>query len=172
MSKRGSRRRFIRVVCTDMYIDRQTGLRCARHQQFRLGRLPVFVEKDQDGNALPGTEYVGYHPDATLTSTCQPGAAQNAVGRCRGPRDIPMRGCGAVSSGAGWTPTPNALCLWWISRTRPIPGSGLSQRGHHTDTACAHPHPQRSPIPEFTRSGELRANGRLPGAIAALRDHG
>jgi hypothetical protein len=64
MSKRGSRRRFIRVVCTDMYIDRQTGLRCARHQQFRLGRLPVFVEKDQDGNALPGTEYVGYHPDS------------------------------------------------------------------------------------------------------------
>jgi hypothetical protein len=64
MSKRGSRRQFIRVVCTDMYIDRQTGLRCARHQQFRLGRLPVFVEKDQDGNALPGTEYVGYPPDA------------------------------------------------------------------------------------------------------------
>jgi hypothetical protein len=64
MSKRGSRHLFIRVVCTDMYIDRQTGLRCARHQQFRLGRLPVLVEKDQDGNALPGTEYVGYRPDA------------------------------------------------------------------------------------------------------------
>ena len=64
MGKRGSGRLFIRVVCTDMYIDRQTGVRCARHQQFRLGRLPVFVEKDQDGNALPGTEYVGYRPDA------------------------------------------------------------------------------------------------------------
>jgi len=63
MGKRGSGRLFIRVVCTDMYIDRQTGVRCARHQQYRLGRLPVFVEKDQDGNALPGTEYVGYHPD-------------------------------------------------------------------------------------------------------------
>jgi hypothetical protein len=66
MGKRGSERLFIRVVCTDMYIDRQTGVRCARHQQFRLGRLPVFVEKDQDGNALPGTEYVGYHPDAQV----------------------------------------------------------------------------------------------------------
>jgi hypothetical protein len=64
MSKHGSRRLFIRVVCTDMYIDRQTGSRCARHQQFRLGRLPVFVEKDQDGNAVPGTEHVGYPPDA------------------------------------------------------------------------------------------------------------
>jgi hypothetical protein len=64
MGKRGSGRLFIRVVCTDMYIDRQTGLKCARHQQFRLGRLPVFVEQDQDGNALPGTEYVGYHPEA------------------------------------------------------------------------------------------------------------
>jgi hypothetical protein len=68
MSKRASRRPFIRVVCTDMYIDRQTGVRCARHQQFRLGRLPVFVEKDQDGNALPGTEYVGYRPDAHVNS--------------------------------------------------------------------------------------------------------
>ena len=66
MSKRGSGRLSIRVVCTDMYIDRQTGVRCARHQQFRLGRLPVFVEKDQEGNALPGTEYVGYHPDARV----------------------------------------------------------------------------------------------------------
>ena len=68
MSKNGSRRLFIRVVCTDMYINRQTGIRGARHQQFRLGRLPVFVEKDQDGNALPGTEYVGYTPDARLNS--------------------------------------------------------------------------------------------------------
>jgi hypothetical protein len=66
MSKRGSRRLFIRVVCTDMYIDRQTGLRCARHQQFRLGRLPVFVEKDRNGNSLPGTEHVGYPPDAHI----------------------------------------------------------------------------------------------------------
>src|SRR4029453_11005635 len=66
MGKRGSGRLFIRVVCTDMYIDRQTGVRCARHQQFRLGRLPVFVEKDQDGNALPGTESVGYPPDTHL----------------------------------------------------------------------------------------------------------
>jgi hypothetical protein len=63
MSKRGSGRLFIRVICTDMYINRQTGIRGARHQQFRLGRLPVFVEKDQDGNALPGTESVGYPPD-------------------------------------------------------------------------------------------------------------
>jgi hypothetical protein len=54
---------FIRVVCTDMYIDRQTGMRCARHQKFRLGRLPVFVEKDQDGNPLAGTEYIGYPPE-------------------------------------------------------------------------------------------------------------
>jgi hypothetical protein len=66
MSKRGSRRRFIRVICTDMYINRHTGIRGARHQQFRLGRLPVFVEKDQDGNALPGTEYIGYPPDAQV----------------------------------------------------------------------------------------------------------
>jgi hypothetical protein len=66
MGKRGSGSLFIRVVCTDMYIDRQTGVRCARHQQFRLGRLPVFVQKDQHGNALPGTEYVGYHPDTRL----------------------------------------------------------------------------------------------------------
>ena len=64
MGKHRSGRLFIRVVWTDMYIDRQTGIRCARHQQFRLGRLPVFVEKDQDGNALPGTESVGYPPDA------------------------------------------------------------------------------------------------------------
>jgi hypothetical protein len=64
MSKHSSGHLFIRVVCTDMYIDRQTGIRCARHQKFRLGRLPVFVERDQDGNALPGTEYVGYPPDA------------------------------------------------------------------------------------------------------------
>ena len=63
MSKYGSGRLFIRVVCTDMYIDQQTGTRCARHQQFRLGRLPVFVEQDQDGNALPGTGYVGYPSD-------------------------------------------------------------------------------------------------------------
>lgn len=66
MSKHGSGRLFIRVVCTDMYIDRQTGIRCARHQKFRLGRLPVFVEKDQHGNALPGTESVGYPPDADV----------------------------------------------------------------------------------------------------------
>jgi hypothetical protein len=66
MSKNGSGRLFIRLVCTDMYIDRQTGTRCARHQQFRLGRLPVFVEKDQDGNALPGTESVGHTPDTHL----------------------------------------------------------------------------------------------------------
>ena len=66
MSKRGSGRRFIRVVCTDMYIDRQTGISGARHQQFRLGRLPVSVEKDKNGNALPGTEYVGYPPDAQV----------------------------------------------------------------------------------------------------------
>jgi hypothetical protein len=67
MSKYGSRRLFIRVVCTDMYIDRQTGIRCARHQQFRLGRLPVFVEKDQDGRASPGTVYVGYPLDARVS---------------------------------------------------------------------------------------------------------
>ncbi len=78
----------------------------------------------------------------TSTSTCQPGAAQNAGGRCLGLRDIPMRGCGAVSFGAGWTPTPNAPCLWWIYRTRLIPGSGLPQRGHRTGSACAHPHAQ------------------------------
>jgi hypothetical protein len=66
MSKRGSGRLFIRVVCTDMYIDRQTGTRCARHQKFRLGRLPVFVEEDQHGNAVPGTEHVGYPPDAYI----------------------------------------------------------------------------------------------------------
>ena len=64
MGKHGPKHLFIRVVCTDMYIDRQTGMRCARHQKFRLARLPVFVEKDQDGNAVPGTEYVGYPPDA------------------------------------------------------------------------------------------------------------
>jgi hypothetical protein len=67
MSNHASRRKFIRVVCTDMYIDRQTGIRGARHQQFRLGRLPVFVEKDQDGNAVPGTEYVGYPADVHVS---------------------------------------------------------------------------------------------------------
>jgi hypothetical protein len=41
MSKHGSGRLFIRVVCTDRYIDQQTGIRCARHQKFRLGRLPA-----------------------------------------------------------------------------------------------------------------------------------
>jgi hypothetical protein len=66
MSKRGPGHLFIRIVCTDMYIDRQTGTRCARHQKFRLGRLPVFVEKDQHGNAVPGTEHVGYPPDAYI----------------------------------------------------------------------------------------------------------
>ena len=40
MGKHGPKHLFIRVVCTDMYIDRQTGMRCARHQKFRLGRLP------------------------------------------------------------------------------------------------------------------------------------
>jgi hypothetical protein len=67
MGKHGSENLFIRVVCTDMYIDRQTGLRCARHQQFRLGRLPVFIEKDRDGNSLLGTEYVVYPRTRTLT---------------------------------------------------------------------------------------------------------
>jgi hypothetical protein len=66
MSKPRSGRLFIRVICTDMYINRQTGIRGARHQQFRLARLPVFVQTDQDGNALPGTEYVGYPPDAQV----------------------------------------------------------------------------------------------------------
>jgi hypothetical protein len=70
-----------------MYIDRQTGTRCARHRQFRLGRLPVFVEKDQDGNALPGTEYVGYPQDPHVN---QPSVAQNASGRCPGLHDTPM----------------------------------------------------------------------------------
>ena len=92
MSKRGSRRRFIRVVCTDMYIDRQSGLRCARHQQFRLGRLPVFVEKDQDGNALPGTEYVGYHPDAHVNQHMPARRCPKCGRPMPGPRDIPMRG--------------------------------------------------------------------------------
>ena len=82
-----------------MYIDRQTGTRCARHQQFRLGRLPVFVEKDQDGNALLGTEYVGYPPDA---HACQLGAVRNAGGRFQALRDPPIRaGCGAAASGLG-----------------------------------------------------------------------
>jgi hypothetical protein len=90
MSKRGYRRRFIRVVCTDMYINRQTGIRGARHQQFRLAQLPVFAENDQDGNALPGTEYVRYSPDARLNPrTAQrcpkcgrafPGAARSEEG--------------------------------------------------------------------------------------------
>ena len=91
MSKHGSGRLFIRVVCTDMYIDRQTGIRCARHRQFRLGKLPVFVEKDQGGKALPGTEYVGYPPDAYVNPptparrcpTCGralPGAEGNSQG--------------------------------------------------------------------------------------------
>jgi hypothetical protein len=81
MSNHASRRKFIRVVCTDMYIDRQTGIRGARHQQFILGRLPVFVEKDQDGNALPGTEYVGY------------------------PADVHVSGSSDLSMGEGWTAT-------------------------------------------------------------------
>jgi hypothetical protein len=72
MSKPDSRRLFIRVICTDMYINRQTGTKGARHQQFRLARLPVFVEKDQDGNALPGTEYVGYPPDAQVNPRIAP----------------------------------------------------------------------------------------------------
>jgi hypothetical protein len=66
MSKHGSGLLFIRVICTDMYIDRHTGIRGARHQQFRLGKLPVYVEKDEDGNAVPGSEYIGYRPDAQV----------------------------------------------------------------------------------------------------------
>jgi hypothetical protein len=54
MSKHTSGCLFIQVVCTDMY---------ARHQKFRLGRLPVLVEKDQYGNVLPGTEHIGYPPE-------------------------------------------------------------------------------------------------------------
>ena len=128
MSKHGSGRLFIRVVCTDMYIDRQTGIRCARHQQFRLGRLPVFIEQDQDGNAVPGTEYVGYSPDAHV-NRAQPSAAQNADGRGQRVRDTPTKaGPGAASSGTGWTRTPNAPSLWWTSPTRFIPGSGLQPR--------------------------------------------
>jgi hypothetical protein len=72
MSKHRSRNMFVRVVCTDMYIDQQTGVRGARHQQFRLGRLPVLVEKDQHGRALPGTEYVGYSPDAPVDPRTAP----------------------------------------------------------------------------------------------------
>ena len=64
MSKRASRRLFIRGLHRHVHRSADRGVRCARHQQFRLGRLPVFVENDQDGNALPGTEYVGYRPDA------------------------------------------------------------------------------------------------------------
>ena len=129
MSKRGSRRLFIRVVCTDMYIDRQTGIRCARHQQFRLGRLPVFVEKDQDGNALPGTEYVGYPPDAHVNPRMPAQRCPKCGRALPGAARSPMRvGCGAVSSGAGWTRTPNAPSLWWTSRTPLIPGSGLRQK--------------------------------------------
>ena len=87
MSKHRSRRLFIRVICTDMYLDRQTGIRCARHQQFRLGRLPVLVEEDKDGKALPGTEYVGYprdprnNPPARRCPQCGrelPGAARHS----------------------------------------------------------------------------------------------
>ena len=90
MSKRGSGRIFIRVVCTDMYIDQQTGTRGSRHQQFRLSRLPVSVEKDQDGNALPGTESIGYPEDVhVIPRTAQrcpkcgralPGAARSSDG--------------------------------------------------------------------------------------------
>jgi CO/xanthine dehydrogenase Mo-binding subunit len=111
MSKNGSRRLFIRVVCTDMYIDRQTGTRCARHQQFRLGRWPVFVDKDQDGNALPGTGTSDTPETRTLTH--QPSVAQNAGDHCQGLRDTPtMRvGRGAASSGTGLTQTPNAPSL-------------------------------------------------------------
>jgi hypothetical protein len=87
MSKHRSGRLFIRVICTDMYLDRQTGISGARHQQFRLGRLPVLVEKDQDGNTLPGTEYVGYPRDPRTNPPAQrcpkcgralPGAARHA----------------------------------------------------------------------------------------------
>ena len=75
----------------------------------------------------------------TLTRACQPGAAQNAGGRSRGLRDLPMRvGWGAVSSGAGWMPTPNARSLWWTSRTRLIPGSSCRKRGC---SALGGPHP-------------------------------
>ena len=156
MSKHGSGRLFIRVVCTDMYIDRQTGIRCARHQQFRLGRLPVFVEKDQDGNALPGTESVGYPRTRTLTRACQPGVAQNAGGRCQGLRDTPMRaGCGAASSGTGWTQTPNAPSLWWTSRTRFIPGSGLQQKRPSQPCRLCLPARGRAAIPEVTQIDEL-----------------
>ena len=90
MSKRGSRGRFIQVICTDMYINPQTGIRGARHQQFRLGKLPVFVENDQHGKALRGTEYVGHPPDEYLNprtpahrcpkcGRALPGAARHSV---------------------------------------------------------------------------------------------
>jgi hypothetical protein len=52
MSEHGSGRMLIRLVCTDMYIDQQTGVKSARHQQVRLAQLPVYLE---------------FHPPCTFT---------------------------------------------------------------------------------------------------------
>ena len=92
-----------------------------------------------------------------LTRACRPGAAQNAGERSRGLRDLPMRvGCGAVSSGAGWMPTPNPRSLWWTSRTRLIPGSSCGKRGHHTDST----RPSAPRAPSCANLGELHPLGR------------
>ena len=51
MSEHDSRHLLIRLVCTDMYINRQTGVTSARHQQVRLAQLPLYVTVHTPGRA-------------------------------------------------------------------------------------------------------------------------
>jgi hypothetical protein len=100
----------------------------------------------------PGRQCLARHgvrrtPQTRTLTRVRPNVAQNAGGPCQRLRDTPMTaGCGAASSGAAWTQTPDAPSLWWTSRTRFIPGSRLQQRGHHTHAAC----PQSIGLPRNT----------------------
>ena len=136
MSKHGSGRLFIRVICTDMYIDRQTGIRCARQQQFRLGRLPVFVEIRSGRQYVTGTEYVGYPPDAHVYPR-MPARRCPKCGRALpgAPRD--------PDEGGGVEPHRSALARRRPETLRPCGGhlgpglflvAGCSKGGHHTHT--------------------------------------
>ena len=54
MGDHGWIRLLVRLVCTDMHIDRQTGVTGTRHQRVTLWTVPVLVEADRDGDASPG----------------------------------------------------------------------------------------------------------------------
>ena len=58
---------FVKVVCTGgWYVDPESGERVARHERAVLGQYPVWVERDEDGEEVPGTEYFSSAPAANL----------------------------------------------------------------------------------------------------------